>query len=336
MAPLTFVVGTGRSGSTTLSRIVNLHPDVLSLNELCASLVDPDRALPAEPMTGGDFWRLLAEPNPFFDAMIRGGAPLPEFLDPRPGLAAVRLMVLPHLTDDPARLQEELARVVPKWPSRPAAEHFLALFDTLRLRFDRRVVVERSGYSLHWVPRLRACFPEARFVHLHRDGPDCALSMSRHVGYRTIALVHEVMAVAGVGRLADITPEHVAALPLDLAAIFSSSFDPVLIRDAALPVHRYAELWSKLVVEGVDHLAAVPAAARTSLSYEALLAEPDRELTRLAEFVGVTADPGWLAAARGLLDPARAHPAARALTPTDYAAVEAACAPGTQALTTAG
>ncbi|MFE3993061.1 hypothetical protein ACFXPW_15470 [Streptomyces goshikiensis] len=41
-----------------------------------------------------------------------------------------------------------------------------------------------SAYSAHWVPRLRAAFPEARFVQLFRDGADRALAMSRHPGYR--------------------------------------------------------------------------------------------------------------------------------------------------------
>ncbi|EKX63388.1 sulfotransferase [Streptomyces ipomoeae] len=38
MRSLTFVIGTGRSGSTALSRILNAHPDVLSLNEFMASV----------------------------------------------------------------------------------------------------------------------------------------------------------------------------------------------------------------------------------------------------------------------------------------------------------
>jgi len=44
MRQLTFIVGTGRSGSTALSRIVRTHTGILSLNEFLTSLVAPDIA----------------------------------------------------------------------------------------------------------------------------------------------------------------------------------------------------------------------------------------------------------------------------------------------------
>jgi hypothetical protein len=53
------------------------------------------------------------------------------------------------------------------------------------------VVVERSAASLNMVGALRGQFPAARFVHLYRDGPDCALSMSRHPVFR-----REILALA--------------------------------------------------------------------------------------------------------------------------------------------
>jgi hypothetical protein len=54
-------------------------------------------------------------------------------------------------------------------------------------------VVERSASSLHLIPLLHAQFPAARFVHLYRDGPDCALSMSRHPAFR-----REILAIGAV------------------------------------------------------------------------------------------------------------------------------------------
>ncbi|MFI6005743.1 sulfotransferase [Streptomyces sp. NPDC051366] len=58
MRALTFIVGTGRSGSTALSGILNVHPDVLSLNELLSSV--QSRGFHEGLLGGAEFWRLAA------------------------------------------------------------------------------------------------------------------------------------------------------------------------------------------------------------------------------------------------------------------------------------
>ncbi|MFE0043409.1 sulfotransferase [Streptomyces albireticuli] len=265
MRTLTFVVGTGRSGSTALSRILNAHPDILSLNEFMASV--GDTAFPEQELTGEEFWQRLAMPTPYFATMIRSGVMMPEFLYTRrpgryaaetTGIPGLSLMVLPHLTDDPDGLLDELRETVVRRPRRSAPDHHRALFGTLCAKFGRTAVVERSGYSTAWVPRLRAAFPEARFVHMHRDGPDCALSMSRHPGYRMIFLWREIKERAGVGDFADLTEEQVKSLPPDLAPLLGERFDPALVRDRALPLPEFGTLWSELVTEATDHLAPSP------------------------------------------------------------------------------
>ncbi|HSY00173.1 MAG TPA: sulfotransferase, partial [Streptomyces sp.] len=226
MRSLTFVFGTGRSGSTALSRILNAHPDVLSLNEYMASV--GDASFPAGEVDGEEFWQTLFRPAPHFERMIRSGVPLPEFLYTRnpgryaaetTGIPALSLMVLPHLTDDPDGLLDELGAPVARWPKRTAAEHHRALFGLLCARFGRTAVVERSGYSTGWAPGLREAFPDAGFVHMFRDGPDCALSMSRHPGYRAISLLREIKTRSGIDSFAELTSEHIRALPPDLAPL---------------------------------------------------------------------------------------------------------------------
>ncbi|WP_217200123.1 sulfotransferase [Streptomyces buecherae] len=339
MRSLTFIVGTGRSGSSALSRIVNRHPDILSLNELYASL--GSTAFPTEPITGARFRRILTDPNPVFDTLTRSGVPLPEFLYTRrpgryaaetTGIPALSLMVLPHLTDDPDGLLDEVADEVSGWPPRPVARHYVALFELLAARFGRSAVIERSGYSLGWVPRLSTAFPTARFVHLFRDGPDCALSMSRHCGYRAIALLREVMERSNVTDLSELTPDHVRALPADLSALLGDRFDGQrLVMDREMPVEGFGALWSELVTEGVGLLAELPEERRMTLAYEDLLDAPERELARLAEFAGVTPRADWLAAGRAELRDGSRGSALR-LPDAELATLRERCAPGTRAL----
>ncbi|MER0245296.1 sulfotransferase [Streptomyces sp. HSW2009] len=339
MRPLTFIVGTGRSGSSALSRIVNAHPDLLSLNELYASL--GPGALPPGPVSAARFQRLLTDPNPVFDTLIRSGVPLPEFLYVREpgryaaattGIPALSLMVLPHLTDDPDGLLDALVAEVAGWPCRPVAEHYAALFDLLCARCGGTAVVERSGYSLEWVPRLNDAFPTARFVHLFRGGPDCALSMSRHPGYRTIALLRQLMNRCQVTDLGQLTADQVRELPPDLAPLLTREFDgQALVMDRPMSVAGFGALWSELIGEGVALLDRLPEQRRTTLAYEDLLDAPERELARLAEFAGVPAHPDWLAAGRAHLDGSRRGRSLE-LPPADLAELRESCAPGTRAL----
>ena len=342
---LTFVVGTGRCGSTMLSRLLREHPDVLSMSEFFSTLriaaASGPRGFPAGEMDGGQLWRLLASPFPMLDAMIADGLRTSEMLypdggrfAPATGIPLVSHYILPMLGGDPDWLFDRLAAEVPRWPRRPAAAQYQELFAFLAGLLARPVVVERSASSLHLIPLLHAQFPAARFVHLYRDGPDCALSMSRHPAFR-----REILAIGAVratqARLpAGSTLQQVNdALPERFRGLICPPYDAVKLRDFPIPVEVFGrDRWSPMICAGVAALASVPDAARTSLRYEDLLAEPTASLIRLAEFIGISAPEDWLDLATRTVDPKRTGTAAAELDPGTLARLRAACEPGTRAL----
>ncbi len=339
---LTIVVGSGRCGSTLLSRILREHPSVLSISEFFATLTVHEDAFPSDEYDGEEMWKILSASDPYLDALIRDGLLTPELcypydsgrFNPETGVPLISHMTLPMLTDDPDALFDELGAAVTTWPRRPAADHYRALFAFLGERYGRHTVVERSGASLNVVSQLRREFPEARFVHMHRAGPDTALSMSKHAGFRLNALAQHAAKVAGVQSKEDLTPEHMPLLPDDLRELFAPPFNAQRFAQYEIPEVVFGEMWSSMQIEGLAALAELPDGIRTDLRYETLMHSPDEELTRLAAFLGVPADPGWLETARGMVDPGRIGQVDR-LSPERRAALEEACRPGTEALAAA-
>jgi hypothetical protein len=330
-----------------LSRILAAHPDVLSMSEFFGILrlagACGRSGFPAGEMTGAELWDLLARPFPMLDAMVAAGLRTAETIypfgtgrfEPATGVPLISHFVLPMLTADPDELFAALAAEVPHWPRRPAAGQYRALFGYLAGRLRRTVVVERSAVSLSLVGALREQFPAARFVHLHRDGPDCALSMSRHPMFR-----REILAVAArraTGLPPGSTLEQVdAALPGRLRGMICPPYDAARLMAHPIPATVFGrDFWSPMICAGQAALSGLPSASWTQLRYEDLLADPAGALTRRAAFAGVGAPPSWLDRGRALAGQGTARrvgTAAAELDPDAFAALRAACAPGTRAL----
>jgi hypothetical protein len=346
---LTFVVGTGRCGSTMFSRILEQHPDALSLNELMITLVNPYRTVggDSEPfwimeMDGKTFWKFLGTPDPEANGLIKAGL-LTEVIhsrggrfDAAGGIPRIYLSVLQYLSSDPDSLYDKLAAEVPAWPVRSTADHCRALFAMLANITGRRVVVERSGGSTSDAPVLERYFPEARFVLLHRNGPDCVLSMSRHPSYRLAALrtmaLLRMPETPGMALVGGAPEELAAAAPEEFKGLLSPPFDTQRFTSYPIPLSHFAYIWSYSTRAGVGALREMPRNKFTIVSYEDLINSPRTELTRLAGFIGLPASPQWLDWACDFVDTGHVGSAASQLDPDELASLRTACAPGARAL----
>lgn len=337
---LTFVVSSGRAGSTLLSHLLARHPEVLSLSEFYTVLKGSMHRTPypGDDMDGARLWRILTAPDALSDALVRHGLNAEEMLypyesgrfGPAAGIPAICHSTLPMLSPDPDALFDELAAEVPRWPVRAAADQYRAFFGYLAQRLGRTVAVERSGGSLFAIRLLSQEFPEARFVHMYRDSPDCALSLSRLPLFRFGALVYQAAEEAGLPGSAwweDIQ----AALPERYAGLLSPPYDLTRLDEFDPGLAFFGEWWSSMICTGVQLLGELPLDRWDTLRYADLMADPDAELTRLAAFLGVAAPPDWLATARRLVDTSRGGKAAR-LDPAAAAELAKSCQPGLDAL----
>lgn len=293
-------------------------------------------ALPGGTIEGERFWRVLSEPRAEMSLLLRHHVEPSEVrypvdgrgrFDRESGVPPIALACLPSLTDDPDALYDEVEPRVRRFAPARVGVHYRALLGLLATILGKRVWVERSADSLSYAGEILEQFDSPKVLHLHRDGPDTALSMSRHSSYR-IAMVRARLAAELGEDPFEADERAIGALPPELAALAPGRFDARAFREAPIPVERFGRLWSARILRGTRQLAALPEGDLRHLSYERLVADPEAELARVADLFELPDPRGpWLKrAATTVREPSAT--ARSQLSGDELERLLRACAPG--------
>jgi hypothetical protein len=344
-----FIVGTGRCGSTMLSNMIRAHREILSVSEFLVSVTDLGGRIPqAFPegrwMDASQVWDVIGGFHPRQTVMLRHGVEMDEMLYPlaptsrfsrQSGVPAILLTTLPHLTPDHEALFEELRQYVMTLKPDLAVRQYERVLEWLRIRFGKKVWVERSGGSLRAVPRLAKSFPEARFVHIVRDGRDCAISMSKHPGFRMMMACTIMSQILGYDPYDTDQRTGVEELPDELYRLLPEHFDAEAFCNLDAPSTLFGHYWSGEMMRGLKALAELPAERVLTIHFEDILAHPEAWLHRLLEFIDPEfVDKDWVRKAVSTIRPVRSS--WRKLPARERSALTGACQPGFQALSDHG
>ncbi|MCW2786364.1 MAG: hypothetical protein JWP74_2881 [Marmoricola sp.] len=315
-----FVVGTGRCGSTLLSRMLAEHRDLAAVHEFFTGL-DWGRRFAPGPVSGADLADLIGAEQSVTTQVLRLGYTSDEITYPfdRPGarwkpgdqMPWLLVAMAGWMSQDPDRLYDELIAHTRARPETALAEHYRDLFSWLAAQAGKSHWVERSGSSIDYVGDLHTMYPDARIVHIHRDGPEAALSIAAHPFFR-LALAF----------LYDGFPEDVLA---------STGEDGKELVEYAVntppPVAVAGTYWCDQVLHGYAALPAINADQWLDVRFEDLVAEPAEQVARVADFLQLPVDHGFADRAASLVGelPRSRFPD---LPAADQEALLAACRPG--------
>ncbi len=342
IAPV-FVFSTGRCGSTMISDVINQHPKILSLSELFSFI--GLQALSRKRLDGEAMWKLCSQQRRGLQALLNRDKRISEIIYPfdaprarfSPGnVPPISVTTLPHLTQDFDGLYDELEPVIRARPTENVADQYRCLFEWLCDRLGRDVWIERSGGSLMFGYNLIQHFPDARVVHVYRDGRDTAMSMNRHHAFKIMLATVRQLQRWGIdllnGDCIDVNapPAYsiVSRFVLVLVSRFAN-FDKMI--DQEFDVEAYGDLWSRMILFGRAYLSALPADRFLALRYEEVLDRPREKLRELIEFIDPSlSDEAWLDKAASIPRP---NPSKYlSLTAETQFRLTRACAPGLDAL----
>ena len=333
MLPGGLILGSARCGSTLISEILRLYPQILSISELF-STVGPN-AFRSSQMSGKRFWHYMSQPSAALSKVGNPGVAPQEFLygkvenpthDPWfcPPILAI---TLPHLSRTPDALFDELAVRVPSWQRQSMADHYRALFSILANKCgSRRIWVERSGGSLVAAGTLLHMFPEARPVLLLRNGVDTALSMRDYPATRLAIWMWRHLRPLGMDLL-DPHHHYGKGRIWPLFARLGNVFRLQRIIEKRPSLEDCGAFWSSITKAGLQ---ALNGHQPLVLSYDLLCDQPHQEIARLGHFLLGDAPDSWLAQAASL--PQKRPSRQQSLTPQEQAIIRQACEPGEQAI----
>ena len=333
--PPVLVLSTGRCGSTMLSDILNTHPDVLSLSEFFASV--GMKAFIRKRPSGKALWQICNQHSPGLRARLATeegrkrslypfDAPQARFTPEN--IPSILSRTLPHLTPDFERLYDELESVMQTRPKAALADQYLFMFGWLCERLGRRVWVERSGGSLVFGRILTRLFPEARVVHIYRDGRDTALSMSQHPAFKTGPAVAQRLGRLGVDMYGGDPLRDLGVFKLFMLRFVGMK---KMARQEAAGPEACGDMWSRMILSSRAYLSSLPPERFFALRYEDVLHHPREKIRELIDFIDPgLADDVWLDEAARIPHPN--PPKYLSLDAETQARLTRACAPGLEAL----
>jgi hypothetical protein len=274
----TIIVSSGRCGSTILSQILNEHPDIAVIQDFWSYRSNRLCLMRPNSITGPALWRLLSKPTSraLYQFLEADMIPTALAVHGRDENVLLRT-TLPALFDDPTLVLHDLQDFVSRLGHKDKSDHFNLIFAFLARLCSKPVWVERTGGSIRYLEVLLALFPNARFLHLYRDGRNCALSMSRHPTF-----------VYGYTKCS--TPQKLPDVCFALMSGGLSKFDLVAIQVGC------ASEWATNVITTRGLLNGLPANQTLAVSFEALLSQPRAELRRILGFIldGDHCSDAWL------------------------------------------
>jgi hypothetical protein len=236
------------------------------------------------------------------------------------------------MTPDFESLFEELETVISAQPRQSMSNHYRLLFDYLCEKFDRDIWVERSGGSLQVGAKLLHLFPDARVLHLVRDGRDTAISMSKHHGIRILVGTYKMLSRRNIDlRNQLVNPMFSRKYSTFVNAMYSIPYMQRIIESEQLDLEDFGDYWSFLEIASQEYMSSIPRENYLRLKFEDILDRPRETISQMIQFIGDgLLDESWLDRAQAVPRPTPArYPK---LDAAERRRLTAACAPGLEAL----
>jgi putative sulfotransferase len=319
------IAATGRCGSTITSKLLMFHPDACVPKDMFSGI--GPRAYTREKVSGEGLAALLGSEISVQNLFLNRGITIPEVAyrlteeekrSRRFTKPSILLAAMPYVTnapdalhepEKPKALYEEILEWAREQPIDYVSVHWPNLFKFLLKKSNKKVLIN-CGAGID--PEI---FPNPRVCWIHRDGPENALSYSKHTYFRLM-----------MSYQADPPSDEELQAAVDHADPDDPN-DPIRYRlrdDAPRHLELHARSWSTAVANHYRSLQHIQPSEYMEMRFEHLSEDPKDYIKTIADFFQLPdRGDGWIEEAMKILRPVeRRMPD---LSPEDQALLEREC-----------
>ena len=158
---------------------------------------------------------------------------------------------------NPDALHDQLSTNVAKHPVQSLEQHYRDLIFYLCQLFARQYWLERFGSSIRHLPYLVQNFPDAQFIHIVRDGRNCAISMEEQAGFRMGLISIQLTEILVYGPYESKRRDNLSDLPDELVVFLPENFSAAAFRDYRQSPFLFGIYWSGEIIEALRSLSIV-------------------------------------------------------------------------------
>ena len=253
-------------------------------------------------MDGRRLWKLLSMPTKLARKMaVLDVAPneflynkLPSRSFDTKNLPPILNIVLSTISTEPDSVYFSLEQSIPQLPMMKLSELYESVFGAIATEVyqeKKEVWIERSGGSIMYLREILNDFPSCRYIFLYRDGRDTALAWCNFAPTRFLLNLSKLLPGSAESALGSSRIRHWLA---PIASYVMATFFPLeYLLNRSVDAEHSARVWGAAIGAGIS-VKQLSDVKIYVIFYENLCADPKTELTKLCDFLDVSANTAWL------------------------------------------
>jgi len=261
------IISTGRCGSTLLSNILNSYEGITVIQEFWSYRNNRSQLMVNDSISGENLWKELIQPMPkdLYKILLSGRIPTALNIHGRLDNVLLRT-TLPILFNNSEKVLMELEKEIQKETLKEKSLLFEQIFSFIASKKSSDIWIERTGGSLRYIDQLISMWPNGKYIHIYRDGRNCAMSMAKHPTFV-------------YGYIKRYNNSSLSKIGYDLTKGLLSK------QQIKQMEHLFAIEWSRQIINANNILKSIQPDNICSVSFESLLLNPIDEISKIIKFV---------------------------------------------------